>query len=90
MSLNIANNSQASTWWQRDMSFIRLKNLEFGYTLPKRWIEKWKMSTMRFYAQGVNVFTFSKFKLWDPELETVSGSGYPQMRVFNIGLSVIF
>jgi TonB-linked SusC/RagA family outer membrane protein len=90
LSLNIANNSQASTWWQRDMSFIRLKNLEFGYTLPKKWTEKWKLSTMRLYAQGVNVFTFSKFKLWDPELETVSGSSYPQMRVFNIGLSVIF
>ncbi|WP_346088535.1 TonB-dependent receptor [Sphingobacterium ginsenosidimutans] len=90
LSLNIANNSQASTWWQRDMSFIRLKNLEFGYTLPKQWIEKWKLSSLRLYAQGVNVFTFSKFKLWDPELETVSGSSYPQMRVFNIGLSVIF
>jgi len=50
--------------------------------------EKWKMSIVRIYAQGVNVFTFSKFKLWDPELETVSGSSYPQMRVFNVGLSL--
>ncbi|WP_286802488.1 MULTISPECIES: TonB-dependent receptor [Sphingobacterium] len=88
LSFNIANNSQASTLWQRDMSFIRLKNLELGYTLPKQLTEKWKMSIVRIYAQGVNVFTFSKFKLWDPELETVSGSSYPQMRVFNVGLSV--
>ncbi|WP_454881882.1 TonB-dependent receptor [Sphingobacterium detergens] len=88
LSFNIANNSRPSTLWQRNMSFMRLKNLEFGYTLPRQWTQKWKMSAVRLYAQGVNVFTFSKFKMWDPELETVSGSSYPQMRVFNIGLSV--
>ncbi|WP_202111197.1 TonB-dependent receptor [Sphingobacteruim zhuxiongii] len=83
------NNTQSSTFWQRDMSFLRLKNLEFGYNFPKSWIEPIKLSSLRLYIQGQNVFTFSKFKLWDPELDTSYGGIYPQMRVFNFGLNVI-
>ncbi len=83
------NNTQSSTFWQRDMSFLRLKNLELGYNLPKKWTDPIKMSSVRLYIQGQNVFTFSKFKLWDPELDTSYGGIYPQMRVFNFGLNVI-
>lgn len=83
------NNTQSSTYWQRDMSFLRLKNLEFGYNLPSKWTDPIKMSSIRLYIQGQNVFTFSKFKLWDPELGTSYGGIYPQMRVFNFGLNVI-
>ena len=45
---------------------------------------------MRIYLQGVNLLTFSKFKLWDPELETSNGTRYPQMRTGSIGLNVNF
>ena len=83
------NNTQSSTFWQRDMSFLRLKNLELGYNLPKEWVDPIKMSSIRLYIQGQNVFTFSKFKLWDPELSTSYGGIYPQMRVFNFGLNLI-
>lgn len=83
------NNTQSSTFWQRDMSFIRLKNLEFGYSLNPDWISSLKLSNVRLYVQGQNVFTLSKFKLWDPELSTGNGGIYPQMRVFNFGLNVI-
>ncbi len=84
------NNSQASTFWYRDMSFIRLKNAEIGYSLPKKLIQKIGLSTLRFYVQGVNLLTFSKFKMWDPELDTSSGSVYPITRTAAVGLNVNF
>lgn len=79
-----------STFWQRDMSFLRLKNAEIGYTIPKRIVRKIGMSTVRFYVQGVNLLTFSKFKLWDPELASSNGNVYPQMRTFCFGVNVNF
>jgi len=86
----VENNQKASTYWQRDCSFIRLKNAEIGYTFPKKWFAKAGVSSMRIYLQGVNLLTFSKFKLWDPELETSFGNRYPQMRTGAIGLNVNF
>ena len=83
------NNAQESTFWQRDMSFLRLKNVELGYSLPEKWVKSVRLATVRFYVQGQNVLTFSKFKLWDPELGTSYGGIYPQMRVFNFGLNII-
>lgn len=82
------NNTQPSTFYQRNMSFLRLKNAEFGYTIPKELTKKIGLSTMRFYVQGLNLLTFSKFKLWDPELDTNSGMAYPNMTVVNFGLNV--
>ncbi len=84
------NNKQASTYWLRDMSYIRLKNAEFGYTIPKRISQKTGASTIRFYLQGVNLLTVSKFKLWDPELDTNWGDVYPNMRTISLGLNVNF
>ncbi len=86
----VANNQEASTYWQRDCSFIRLKNAEVGYTFPKKWFAKAGISTVRLYLQGVNLLTFSKFKLWDPELESSNGAKYPQMRTGAVGLNVNF
>jgi len=84
------NNAQASTFYLRDMRFLRLKNTELGYSLPKNIYRKAGISTIRLYAQGLNLLTFSKFKLWDPELDTNTGRAYPQMRVVNLGLNIIF
>ncbi|MDE6239408.1 MAG: TonB-dependent receptor [Muribaculaceae bacterium] len=86
----VANNQEASTYWQRDCSFIRLKNAEIGYTFPKKWFEKAGISNVRVYVTGNNLLTFSKFKLWDPELESNSGAKYPQMRTGAVGLNVNF
>ena len=75
ISLNkIDNNEQPSTYWQRDMSFMRLKNAEIGYTFPKRLSKPIGLSVIRFYVQGSNLLTFTKFKLWDPELDTSYGN----------------
>ena len=86
----VANNEQASTWWLRDMSFLRLKNLELGYTLPPVWTNKIGVRNCRLFLRGTNLLTFSKFKLWDPELETDDGLRYPQMKSISVGLSINF
>jgi TonB-linked SusC/RagA family outer membrane protein len=84
------NNRQASTFYQKDMRFIRLKNAEVGYTLPKTIVTRARVSTVRIYAQAVNLFTFSKFKLWDPELNASFGNIYPQMKTVSFGASLNF
>ena len=87
---NVTNNQQASTFWQRDMSFCRLKNAEIGYTLPKNLTKRIGLSTTRIYLQGTNLLTFSKFKLWDPELATANGSAYPNIKTYSVGLNLNF
>ena len=84
------NNIQNSTYWLRDMSFVRLKNAELGYTFPKKWTKKAGMSALRIYLSGVNLLTFSDFKLWDPELNGNYGQVYPTTRNITIGLNVNF
>ena len=86
----VDNNQQASTYWLRDMSFLRLKNAEIGYTLPRAWTKKAGFSAVRFYVQGVNLLTFSDFKLWDPELSASYGNQYPQVRTVTIGVNLNF
>lgn len=85
----IPNNQQRSTWWLRDGSFVRLKSVEGGYTLPKKWSRPIHMSSMRIYFSGLNLLTFSKFKLWDPELAG-NGFAYPIQKVYNVGLKFDF
>lgn len=85
----VENNTQRSTWFMRDGSFLRLKSIEIGYGLPKRMINPLKISNLRLYASGTNLFTFSKFKLWDPEMAG-NGLGYPIQKVWNIGLQLSF
>jgi len=85
----IANNTQTNTWFMRDGSFLRLKSVELGYTIPERLADKIKMKNLRFYASGTNLLIFSKFKLWDPEMSG-NGLGYPIQRVFNLGVQLSF
>ncbi|MDR2955154.1 MAG: TonB-dependent receptor [Prevotella sp.] len=82
------NNYQRSTWFMRNGSFLRLKNVEIGYNLPKRLVSRFG-ADIRVYANGTNLLTFSKFKLWDPEMAG-NGLGYPVQRVYNVGLTVSF
>lgn len=84
------NNFQPSTWWVRDMSFLRLKTIQISYNLPKRWIERIHLRNAALYAMGNNIFTLSKFKLWDPELNTDNGSAYPNTTSYSIGLNLSF
>jgi TonB-linked SusC/RagA family outer membrane protein len=83
----IETNRQPSTWWLRDGSFLRLKSAEFGYTLPKGLTRKIGVNNARIYLNGLNLLTWSPFKLWDPELGG-NGFSYPIQKVFNIGINV--
>lgn len=84
-----ANNSQMSTWFMRDGSFMRLKNAEFGYTVPQRVSERIHIRKARVYLSGINLLSWSKFDLWDVEMAG-NGLGYPIQRVFNLGVQVSF
>jgi hypothetical protein len=83
-----SNNNMPSDWWLRDGSFLRLKNLEIGYTLPKSLIGKSFVRSLRFYVSANNLLTFSKFKLWDPEKGVSDGAGYPLNRVITLGFNI--
>lgn len=83
------NNNQLSSWWLRNGDFLRLKNAEFGYTLPKTLANKLKLQSVRMYVNGSNLMVWSSFKLWDVEMGG-NGLGYPLQRVYNIGLMVTF
>lgn len=83
------NNAQQSTWFMRDGSFLRLKQVELGYTLPEHWLSKLKIAKLRVYALGNNLLTFSKFKLWDVELGG-NAFNYPIQRVYNFGINLTF
>ena len=85
----VENNAQASTWFMRDGSFMRLKSLECGYTIPRKLTDKVRMTNFRLYFSGTNLFCWSKFKLWDPE-QAGNAFNYPTQRVLNFGAQVSF
>ncbi|MCG8475774.1 MAG: TonB-dependent receptor [Cytophagales bacterium] len=85
----VENNLRRSTWFMRDGSFLRLKSAEVGYTIPNRVTKRYGLSQFRVYLSGTNLLTFSKFKLWDPEMAG-KGLKYPIQRVVNIGVQVGF
>ncbi|GAB3020040.1 TonB-dependent receptor [Niabella terrae] len=85
-----SNNEQSSTWWLKDMSFLRLKNVELGITLPRNWSKRAWIDRFRIFARGSNILTLSKFKLWDPELETTDGLKYPIIKSYSVGLNINF
>lgn len=84
------NNTQESTWWLRDIDFLRLKSAEIGYTIPPRLTDKVKLLNARVYLRATNLFTISKFDLWDPELNTRNGSSYPNISVASAGVTIDF
>ncbi len=82
------NNYRESSYWLRDMSYVRLKNFEIGYSLPKTFIGKLHMSDARIFMQGTNLLTFSSFKLWDPEMGIGDGEAYPLSKAITLGLQI--
>ncbi|WP_106831310.1 SusC/RagA family TonB-linked outer membrane protein [Parabacteroides pacaensis] len=84
------NNFRPSTWWQKDVSFLRLKSLQVAYELPKSWVNKVRLKNASIYLMGSNLLTFSKFKLWDPELNTNQGNIYPNISSYSVGINFNF
>lgn len=85
----VGNNTQTSTWFMRNGSFLRLKSAEIGYSLPVKTAHRLRMQQLRIYLSGSNLFCLSNFKLWDPEMGG-NGLGYPIQRVGNIGIQLTF
>ena len=83
----IDNNIQQSSWWMRNGSFMRLKNIEIGYNIP--YWESVRMQNLRIYVTGENLLVFSRFKLWDPEMGA-RGLRYPPNRRINVGIHMNF
>ncbi len=77
-------------FWLQNASYLRLKNLEIGYTLPNSLIEKIKMKSVRVYANGFNLLTFTSLTDVDPEGDSGSGQFYPQQKIINLGVNVKF
>ena len=79
-----------NTYWLRKSNYLRLKNLEIGYNMPVKISQKAGISNLRLYANGINLVTFDKMKIWDPESTSGNGQYYPQSRILNVGARVSF
>ena len=85
------HNYQYSSYWQKDASYIRLKNLEVAYRFNLPILKAMGVSNLRVFANGQNLYTLTKMPFYDPELAANSSGGvYPMMRVFNFGFNVQF
>lgn len=82
------HNMRYSTWWLRDVSYLRLKNFELGYTIPKAWQKKVALNNARVFFRGSNFLTFSSFKMWDPEIGSSDGLTYPPQKIFTYGIEI--
>lgn len=85
------NNYQHSSFWMKDASYLRLKNIQLGYNLPKNFLNKAKIDQARIYINGLNLFTIDRF--WDGfDVETPVGTGtnYPMVKTISVGIDLIF
>lgn len=79
-----------STFWLHNVHYIKLRNLEFGYTLPKNWLGRSGISNLRVFVSGTNLLTLSNLSVMDPECVSDNGLDYPPMRVINLGVNLKF
>jgi TonB-linked SusC/RagA family outer membrane protein len=84
------HNHRLNTFYLNKGDYLRLKNVEVGYNVPKDFISKAGITRLRLYISGANLFTFSHIKTHDPEITERSGNVYPQMKLYNLGLNVQF
>jgi TonB-linked SusC/RagA family outer membrane protein len=80
-----ANNDITSSFWMHSGDYFRLKNIELGYTVSSKAVSKFRISSIRFFVSGTNLFTHAAYDVVDPE--TNSG-GYPIQRVINGGINI--
>lgn len=85
-SQNNPNNFRGSSFWQRDGSFIKLRNIEFGYHIPNTLLNRNGIKEATLFISGTNLVTWDHVKIADPEIIT----GYPAMSAFNIGAKIQF
>lgn len=95
---NEVGDTYIHSWAVEDGSFLKLSNVTLGYTFPKAWLKKLGVSKLRLYATGSNLFTWTKYSGFDPEVSTM-GNGltpgvdfgaYPKSRSFVFGINLAF
>lgn len=87
LTFGLANNDVNSDYWLKDVSYFRIKSLQFGYALPKRITSKFLVDRLRLYTSFENYFTFTSYDGFDPEN---AGVTYPNMKQFVAGLNITF
>ena len=96
-----ANDAWTSSWWVRDGSYVRLKNIALGYTFPKKLISKFKIENLRLYANIQNLLTITGYDGYDPEVGAstsdstgytygVDNGRYPSPTTFSFGMNITF
>src|SRR5690606_21171227 len=90
LSLRSSSNQNSNTFFNENKSFVRLKNIEIGYSIPSRFLAKLAIKRLRVYANGLNLFTWDNMsqKDWDPELNSISS--FPVYRLLNFGINASF
>lgn len=79
-----------SSFWLHNVTYIKLRNLELGYTFPKQWLNKTGLSHLRLFVSGTNLLTLSNLSVMDPECASDNGLDYPPMRIINVGVNLKF
>ncbi len=81
------HNYMSSDLWLRNASYLRLKNIEVGYSLPRSVTRMLHVSSLRVSLSGYNLLTFDKLKVCDPETNP-NGTAYPMIKILNFGLRI--
>lgn len=93
-TLLIGNSSHSNYWnstfWKKNVKYIKVRNMEFGYTIPKSILERMSISDLRLYVAGQNLFGITNLIGVDPEINETNGLAYPTMRIINVGLTLKF
>jgi len=82
--------SLENTYWFRSTDYLRLKNIQLGYTVPAALVKKIGLRTARVYTNATNLITWDSFKVFDPETDNQDGTVYPQKQTFNFGINLGF
>lgn len=91
LTFSQTNNTQHSSFWKRDAKYLRLKNFQIGYTLPKQVTRKANIDRLRIFANGTNLFSLDNFLSgYNVEMPVGDGFYYPQVRVLSFGLELNF
>ena len=87
---NMNMNYEASTWWLKNTSYLRLKNIQLSYTFPKQLVGRIGIKGLQVYVSGQNLVTFSDFKIWDPEISIsqVNLFSYPILKTISFGINL--
>jgi hypothetical protein len=89
-----SKNQERSTRYLQNAAYIRLKNIQLGYTLPRKWTDSIGLSSVRFYTSAENLFTLTKMtKIFDPETiggDWGDGKVYPLMKTYSFGVNINF